>query len=437
MNLFARFIPAGSTVLAVTTLGSYLMGLWRDRIFAQTFGASRLLDAYNAAFILPDFVFNIVVASGIAAAFVPIFTDLFKSRPEQAQAYARAVINASLIAMLFFGLILVIFAPTASALIAPGFNSADLKTVSELLRLLAISPLFFAISNTLGAMLVAKRRFLFYGLSPIFYNLGIISGALWLTPILGIKGVVLGTIGGAFLHLLIRVFDSRQLGFRFRGNFSWQTSEFKKTIQLMIPKMFGHPVELATFWGFTALASLLLPGSIAILNFARNFQSVPVSIVGIAVATAIFPSLAEAATTKSLVLFKSTLRSSFWLVFGASFLSAIVVILIREPLISLILGGKSFGPEAIQRTAVTLGIFALAIPSEASAQILVRAFYATKNTLWPVISSLIALAIALSGGWLLLPVWNLAALPLAFFAGSMIKLALLFLFLPRQWQFFD
>src|SRR3989344_4736084 len=123
-------------------------------------------------------------------------------------------------------------------------------------------------------MLIAKKRFLFYGLSPVFYNLGIILGTLFLTPRFGIMGVAIGTLAGAFLHLLMRVIDSLISGFRFKLNFNFKTPEFKKTIKLMLPKMFGHPVELAMFWGFTIIASGLASGSVAVLSFARNFMSV-------------------------------------------------------------------------------------------------------------------------------------------------------------------
>ena len=279
MKEILRFIPAGSAVLGITTLASYGMGLLRDRIFAQTFGASRVLDAYNAAFLLPDLLFNVLIASGIAAAFVPIFTDLFHSDRKRSYDYANSVISAAITTMAIAAVLLVIFAESVSVLVAPGFSPEERLMVAKILRILALSPILFGISNALGALLVAKRRFFFYGLSPILYNLGIIGGALFLSPQFGIIGVAIGTVIGAGLHLLTRIIDALLSGFKFEINFKFKTPEFKKTIQLMIPKMFGHPVELAMFWGFTVIASTLGAGSIAILSFARNFQSVPVSII--------------------------------------------------------------------------------------------------------------------------------------------------------------
>src|SRR3989344_9067154 len=246
-----KIIPAGSAILAGTTLASYALGLFRDRIFAQTFGASRALDAYNAAFLIPDLLFNILIASGIAAAFVPIFTDLFYSDRKRSYDYANSVISAAIMTMAIAALLLAFFAESVSVLVAPGFNLEERLMVAKILRILALSPILFGISNALGALLVAKRRFLFYDLSPILYNLGIIGGALFLSPTFGIMGVAIGTVIGALFHLLSRAIDAFLSGFSFKPNFKFKTGEFKKTIKLMIPKMFGHPVELAMFWGFT------------------------------------------------------------------------------------------------------------------------------------------------------------------------------------------
>jgi putative peptidoglycan lipid II flippase len=430
LNKIYRIIPAGSIVLAVLTLGSYVLGLVRDRTFAHTFGATRTLDAYNAAFILPDFLFNILVASGIAAAFVPIFTDLLKANRDRAEEYINSVLTVAIGIMTVMALI--IFAGAASRVVAPGFSPEDQAIVATLLRILAISPIIFAASNALGALLIAKHKFLYYGLSPLLYNAGIIMGTMFLVPSLGIMGVAYGTIAGALLHLIIRMFGTWSVNFKLRFKLAIKTAEFKKTVKLMIPKMFGHPVELATFWGFTAIASTLAPGSIVVLNFARNFQSVPVSIIGIAIATAVFPTLAQAASDKSQMQFKDTLKSSFWLIFFTSLFSAVLIFIIREPLVSIVLGGKAFGPDAVKQTAMILGFFSLAIPTEASSQLIARAFYATKNTLIPVVFSIVSFAIAVGGSYLLTPTLGIIALPLTFAAASAIKLVLLMVMLPKQ-----
>lgn len=427
-----RYIPRGSVMLMILTFGSYALGLVRDRTFARTYGASASLDAYNAAFLMPDFLFNLLVASGIAAAVVPLFTQLKQKNKEEAQQYTSSVLTASVVVMLAVAAVLWFFAEPASHLVAPGLSVEAKMQVAKLMRILALSPLLFAASNTLGAILVAEKRFFFYGLSPIFYNIGIIGGTILLAPKFGIVGTALGTLIGAGLHLLVRIIDISLAGWKLRLSFDWKTEAFKKTIRLMLPKMFGHPVELATFWIFTSLASLLAAGSISVLNFARNFQSVPVSIIGITLATTAFPHLASAATAKSRMEFSGV----FWRTFGAaaagSLAAAAVLYAASQLLVSRLLGGGNFGADDIQRTALTLGVFCLSVPTESLSHLAARAFYATQNTLTPVILSVVSLVISGAGAYLLLPSLGIIALPLGFFVGSVVKLVGLLVLLPRQ-----
>ena len=420
-HFIKKVIPAGSVVLMVTTFGSYAMGLLRDRIFAQTYGLSSQLDAYNAAFLLPDFFFNLLVASGIAAAVVPLFSDLKQQDKKAAYTYLNSIISASTLLMVGVGLLLIAFAGPAAALVVPGLPPADQQLTARLIRLLALSPILFAASNALGAALITEKRFFFYGLSPILYNAGIIGGTLFLAPTLGIVGTALGTLIGACLHAGIRSIDAWRSDWRPGFSARWKTAEFRTTIKLMLPKMVGHPIELVTFWLFTAIASALPAGSISALNFARNFQSVPVSIIGISISTAVFPILAEAMSRKSLPEYHRTLWQTVSVVLSLSTLAAIALYIIREPLISLLLGGGSFTADDVARTAGILGVFCLAIPTESTSHLLARAFYAKKNTLIPVIFSVVSLGIAVGSSLLLLPALQLYALPLGFFAGSLIK----------------
>jgi len=415
-----RYVPRGSLVLAATTLGSYLMGFGRDRIFAQTFGASTNLDAYNAAFLVPDFAFNLLVASGIAAAGVPLFVGLSKRGRQEGEAYINGLLMVAVVMMAVMGVVVFLTAPELAQLVAPGLGDEARVLVARLIRVLAWSPILFAASNALGAMLVAQRRFLFYGLSPIFYNVGIIGGALWLAPNWGIVGVAYGTLGGAGLHLLMRLVDAWRNGWQFDWRWRMPAGMMKRTIRLMAPKVLGHPVEMATFWVFTGLASLLAPGSITVLNFARNFQSVPVSVLGITMATAVFPVLAEAALGKQAELRRLFTRTGLT-VGGLAVAAALVMFLARRPLVQILLGGGAFDEVAVATTAAVLGVFTLAIPTESLNHLLARVFYARQNTVIPVVFSLVSLVVAGTSAYFLIDKMGIVGLPLGFFWGSLAK----------------
>lgn len=415
----------------VTTFLSYALGLVRDRIFAHTYGLSASLDAYNAAFLLPDFLFNVLVASGIAAAAVPLFSDLKQRRSPHAHVYINSLLSAAVITTFISAVFFFIFAEPASVLVGPGLPPESQQLTAKLIRVLALSPILFAVSNGLGALLLAEKRFLYFGLSPVFYNLGIIGGTLWLAPVYGIMGTAMGTLLGAALHAIVRALGAWHAGWRPGIAWQWRTEEFRQTIQLMIPKMVGHPVELATFWVFTTLASTLGAGSIAALNFARNFQSVPVSLVGITVSTAAFPMLAEAISRRDFSRFKDTLRQISFSILVLSSVAAVVLYAIRVPLVRMLLGGGAFDADAVRTTATLLGVFCLAIPTEAFNHLLARSFYARKNTLIPVSFSVLSLIIATTISWWLLPQLHLQALAVGFFLGSIVKTMGLFLLLAR------
>lgn len=407
------------------------MGLLRDRILAQTFGASVSLDAYNAAFIIPDLLFNVLVASGIAAAAVPLFTSLYRKNSTHAYNYMNTVTTAAIGVTVMSALLLLVLAPVFTSFVAPGLDAAGEELVVSLMRIVAFSPILFAASNALGAMLVARQRFFWYGVSPIMYNVGIIGGALLLAPSLGIVGVAYGAVAGAALHLIVRAFDAFRSGWRPAIRWHWHMPEMRQTVKLMIPKMVGHPVELLTFSVFTSLASHLASGSITVLNFARNFQSVPVSLLGIAMATAVFPTLAEAADSSRSELKKIFNRTAGTILIASS-IAALVTFIIRRPLVSILLGGGEFGEAAVARTALTLSIFCLSIPTESLSHLFARAFYATKNTITPVIFSVISLLIAGGSSYMLLERMDILALPIGFFLGSFVKSAGLYLLFLTQ-----
>ncbi len=225
----------------------------------------------------------------------------------------------------------------------------------------------------------------------------------------------------AALHLAVRLIATLWNGYAWRPVWQWwKKPEMKRTLTLMLPKMIGHPVEMVTFWIFTALASLLAQGSISVLNFARNFQSVPVSLLGIAMATAVFPALAEAATTSPKAL-ASLFRRTALTIFFTSTAAAVLVFIIRRPLVAILLGGGAFDSAAVANTATMLGFFCLSIPTESLSHLFARAFYATENTSIPVIFSVVSLIISGISAYFLIRIIGIAGLPLGFFLGSLVK----------------
>ena len=438
-SLASRFLPQGAAILSALIFGSYLVGLLRDRIFARTFGAGAELDAYNAAFVLPELLLDVLVEAGLAAPFIPIFMRLRagSSDPGDANRFARTILTGAVGVMGGAALVMFVFADATTALIAPGFSGDQRDLYVDLFRVMLVTPILFAASLTLGQVLLAEQRFFWYGIAPLLYNGGIIVGTLLFADSLGIYGPAIGAVIGAVLHLISRFVGLR--GSSFRARFEWvpRTASVGEFIRLMIPKMISHPVEPITFLFFTNVASGLAAGSVTVISYANNFRSVPVSLVGVAFALAVFPALSTAHATGDRSRFLRLLGSNLTSIALITTLAAVALIVVGERAVRVLLGGGAFGPDDVARTAAVLGAFAFSVPFESVSHLLSRAIYATRHTLLQVVASLGGLGVTVLATLALLPGLGIIAIPLGYGIGQAVKVVLLGMALAIRMRSFD
>jgi putative peptidoglycan lipid II flippase len=417
----SRFLPAGGALLSVLLFGSYVFGLIRDRIFAQTFGAGRELDAYN---VLPELTLDVLVASGLAAPFIPLFLRLRQRGNEPANEFGQTIFTGAVAIMTGAAVLLFVLAPQTTSLIAPGFDGAQRETYVNLFRVMLITPILFAASLTLGEVLLAERRFLSYGSAPLLYNGGIIVGTVAFSAPFGIFGAAFGAVLGALLHLAVRLWGLRGSTYRVRLQFR-DSASVRSFLRLMLPKMASHPVEPMTFLFFTAVATGLGAGSVSAVSFARNFQSVPVTVIGVALALAAFPALSAAWASGDRREFTSGLLRDTLTITVLTSGAAAVLFVLSELVIRIFLGGGAFDAADVALTALTLSAFAIAIPFESLSHLLSRAIYATRHTVLQVVASLIAFAVTLAATVLLMEELAVAAIPIGFAIGMAVKVVLL------------
>ena len=176
--LLDRVFPRGAITLSILSLGYFGMGLVRNRVFANTFGAGPELDAYNAAFRIPEIALDILVASGLSAPFVPIFIRLLEGPDDgrRAEAFGRTVLTVAVAVMAVTMGALLILGPWIAENVFRDFDGRTRALYVELFRINCLAQVIFAASITLGEVLVAHRRFLFYALAPILYTTGIVLG---------------------------------------------------------------------------------------------------------------------------------------------------------------------------------------------------------------------------------------------------------------------
>ena len=431
VDLARRFLPSGAIIVSALFFGSYVVGLLRERVLVGTFGARAELDAYNAAFALPELLFDVLVEAGLAAAFIPIFARLRASDDGWADAdrFARTVLAVGVAIMGIGSLVLFLFADATTAIIAPGFAGAQRQLYLDLFRIMLVTQVLFAASLTLAQVLLAERRYFWFAVAPILYSGGIIAGTLALGEAIGIYAAAVGAVFGAVLHLATRFVGLR--GSTFRIGLDWEvwTAQMGEFVRLTVPRLVSQPIEPITFAFFTNLASRMAAGSLTVFNQARNFQSAPVSFVGASFAVAAFPALSDA--------YAEADRSRFVRVFGRNLASIVTLtviasigmVVLGELGIGILLGGGAFGPDDVARTAAVLTAFALSVPFESASHLLSRAIFATRHTLFQALASIVGLAVSMGATLALLTALDLLALPIGFAIGQAAKTVLLALVL--------
>jgi len=388
LNSKTKTITFAAFLLSLAALFSRLLGMLRDNLLANLF-PKNLTDIYFASFRIPDFLYGILITGGIIAAFLPVFSESFKKSEEEAKLLSSSVLTFFLLLLSSISFVLAIFTPQLIKLIAPGFDQSQKETAVLLTRIMFLSPILLGISAIFSSILRYFNLFLATALAPILYNIGIIVGILFFAPSLGLKGLALGVIFGAFLHLLIQIPPLIKAGFLPRFTFNFKSSGLKKIIKLSIPRTLGTAAYHLNLIVITSIASTLSAGSISVFNFANNLQSVPAGIIGISFAQAAFPFLsrtfAGGEKEKFLKNFSSVFSKILFLIIPLSAL----VFLLRAQIVRLVLGtsilGEGyFGWSQTRLTAASLGVFSLALFAAAAVPFLARVFFSFQDTKTPV-----------------------------------------------------
>jgi putative peptidoglycan lipid II flippase len=423
-----RFFPRGAVLLSVVTFGSYVMGLVQTR----TFGAGKELDAYIAAFAIPEIALGVLVASGLSAPFVPIFLTLRREDERAAHEFASTILT---LAVLIIGVatpVLFIVAPQTVEFAGQGFDAGQRALYTDLFRLMLVTPILFAVSDVLGEILVAERRFLGYALAPLVYNGGIVVGMLLFAGSVGIFAGAIGAILGALLHVGIRLLWLGRGTIRFRPAMRVRTRAFREFVGLMVPRMASHPIDPLTFTLLGSLASTVAVGGVTWLSLARNFQSVPVTVIAVSFALAVFPTLSAAAAAGDRGNFVRTLVRTTATIAVLTTLAASALAVVAGLVIQFFFGSEAFDAGDVEGTRLVLVVMALAIPFESVTHLLSRAIFATRNTLLQVLSSVASFVVVVLAANLLTPVFGIVGIPLGFAIGMAAKVAFLALALaPR------
>ncbi len=430
-------ITVAALLVALSSLASRFLGIYRDRILAGQFGAGDTLDAYYAAFRVPDMIFNLLILGALSAGFVPILTALIKDTNckerfhflkcpnKEAWEFTSNLINVLFVVVVVLSGIGILVSPFLMKLITPGFSGDKLDMTVTLSRIMFLSPIFLGISGVLGGILQSFKRFLVYSLAPILYNLGIIAGALYLVPTYGVRGLAWGVVMGAFLHMCVQIPSVFSLGFHYFPKIDLKAKNLKNIAVMMIPRTMSLAISQIEIMTITVIASTLAAGSLAIFNFSNNLQSFPVGIFGISFAIAAFPTLSAVAFDRKKLIdnFSHVFRQIIFFIVP----STVLLLTLRAQIIRVVLGTGQFNWEDTVLTINSMGFFIISLFAQASIPLLVRVCYARHNSKTPFFIGLFSSAVNVVLALYFNRKFGVAGLALAFSLANILNFALLWL----------
>jgi len=404
-----------------------IAGFVKLHLFARMFGASRELDVFWAAFTIPDLIFYIVVAGSVNAALIPFFAkklaggggkgggeDGVNHSSSQISDLFSQIVNLFSVIFMVAGVLIFIFAPQLCKIIASGgagglafeagrFIAEDLALMVRLMRIMVISPVILGMSSVFTAGIQVNKRFLVPSLAPLFYNLGIIFGALFFSGVLsmGVTGLAWGVVVGSVLHLLVQIPLAHKLGLTCRPKFSLWSKEIVDIIKLALPRIFGLIGEQINVLVNTVISLGLVEGSLSAYRFGSSIHLLPIQLLGTTISQAALPTMSleyhdckDSGECRSFAhVFTKSLHQILFFIFPA----VVFIAVLRLPIVRLVLGAGAFDWEDTVITSWVLALFSFAIIGQAVLSLVARAFYAMQETVLPMLVSFAGVAINITG----------------------------------------
>ncbi len=401
-------VKLAATLLAGSMLLSSLLGFFRDRLLNSAYmpndalgiaGYPVGLDSYTAAFMVPDFMFAILVSGALSVTFIPVFNSRWvKGDKRSAWEIGFSTMNFMALITLVASILIIIFAdPLMRYLIAPGLSEAGHELAVSMMRVIAVNPFIFAVAAVIASIQQAVGRFTFYALAPMIYNFGIIIGIVWFTGGInifgwqvfdgGIMGVALGVVLGSILQLIVSSLGLIGLGFDYEFEIKWRNKGFRKVLQLLPARSVDQGMDYVVSLVEVNLASRMADGTIRAYQQALTLHMMPINLIGVAISNAAFPQMTERLGEGKGDLFKSELRVLIRVVIWLALPVATITFFTRGYIVHFI---RNTGDPLM---AGILGALAVAILFRTIYHITVRVFYAQQNTKTPLYVSLFAISL--------------------------------------------
>ena len=384
-----RGLHQAAYVLGAFAFGSQLLALIRDRLLAHQFGAGVNLDVYYAAFRIPDLLYVLFASTLSVYVLIPfVASRIHGEDTREARSLLSQIFSGFLVVYILFACIAWVLSPFVLPLLFPGL-SAHMTELVSVMRILLLQPLFLGVSSLFGVVTQLNHRFILYAISPLIYNIGIISGILFLYPTFGLNGLALGVVIGAFFHMAIQIPLIREssLSFFFTRTISWRL--LFQILTMSIPRALTLAMQQIALLVLVGIASLMATGSVAVFQFAYNLQSVPLAIIGASYSIAAFPFLADLFAQKKMDIFRVHIITALRHIIFWSVPVIGLLIVLRAHVVRVVLGSGAFNWTDTRLTAAVLALLALSLFAQAINLLIVRAFYAGGHTRTPFFVTLV------------------------------------------------
>ncbi len=391
--------------VGAATLLSRVLGLVRDQVMAALFGAGFASDAFNAAFRVPNMLRDLFAEGAMSAAFIPVFTEADEKRGHgTAWALGRQVMSSLLLVLAVLCALGWVFSGPFVDLLAGGFANepGKLELTTRLFRTMLPFLPFVSLSAVAMGMLNARGVFGIPALAPAMLNAGMVVFGLALFPVCRAIGqppivaMAAGVVLGAVLQFAFQLPPLYRHGFRLRLEWPTWPPEVRRMAVLMGPATIGLAATNVNVIVASRIASSFVQGSVTWLYGAFRLMQLPIGVFGIALATVSMPALARAAVNRDMPGLKSTLSAAVRLVLVLTIPSAVLLVVLAQPVISVLFEHGRFHAVDTARTAEALVMYGLGLPAFASIGVFSRTFYALGDTKRPMVASLTAVAINLA-----------------------------------------
>lgn len=401
-------VKLAATIMASSTLLSSLLGFFRDRLLNSAYMPSKNgvsagypvgLDAYTAAFMVPDFMFAVLVSGALSVTFIPVFNERWvKGNKQSAWQISSSMINFMALITMAASVLIIIFAdPLMKYLIAPGLSESGHALAVSMMQVIAVNPFIFAVAAVIASIQQAVGRFMFCALAPMLYNVGIIIGTVWFTGGVnlfgwqifdgGIMGVALGVVLGSFLQLIVSAVGLAGLGFDYNFKIYWRNKGFRKVLSLLPARSVDQGMDYVVSLVEVNLASRLVDGTVRAYQQALTLHMMPINLIGVAISNAAFPQLTEHLGEGRNDLFQKDLRSLLRIIFWMALPMSVVIFFTRGYVVHFISNGGD------QLIAGILGCLVVAILFRTIYHMAARAFYARQDTKTPLYISIFSITL--------------------------------------------